>query len=179
VCNLSTKDEQERLYKSFKALDKNSDGKISREELIEGYKKIYTHMAEEDIIAEADRLFKVADADGNGEIDYSEWQVATINKYDVLQEEKLKNAFRLFDKDNSGSISANEIKDVLGVGKKFGNEKVWLDIIKEVDINGDGEISYEEFKVMMTKFLNQDSTTTAFTNKKEPSPDVDDEEEEK
>jgi Ca2+-binding EF-hand superfamily protein len=41
-------------------------------------------MSEEDVIAEADRLFKLADSDGNGEIDYSEWQVATINKYDVL-----------------------------------------------------------------------------------------------
>ena len=98
VCQLSTKEEQDRLYKSFKALDKNSDGKISREELIEGYKKIYKHMSEEDIIKEADRLFKIADQDGNGEIDYSEWQVATINKYDVLSEEKLRNAFNVFDK---------------------------------------------------------------------------------
>lgn len=55
-------------------------------------------MLEEDIVKEADRLFKIADQDGNGEIDYSEWQVATINKYDVLSEEKLKNAFEMFDK---------------------------------------------------------------------------------
>jgi len=72
------------LYNSFKIFDKNSDGKISREEMIEGYKKIYENMSEEDVVREADKLFKIADADGNGEIDYSEWQVATINKYDVL-----------------------------------------------------------------------------------------------
>jgi Ca2+-binding EF-hand superfamily protein len=62
-------------------------------------------------------------------------------------------AFRLFDKDNSGSISAEEVKEVLSVGRKFSNENIWNDIIKEVDVNGDGEISYEEFKVMMHKFL--------------------------
>jgi len=30
---------------------------------------------------------------------------------------------------------------------------VWDDIVKEVDANGDGEVSYEEFKEMMQKFL--------------------------
>lgn len=30
-------------------------------------------MSQEDIEKEADRLFKIADQDGNGEIDYSEW----------------------------------------------------------------------------------------------------------
>lgn len=54
----------------------------------------------------------------------------------------------MFDKDKSGSISANEIKDVLGVGKNI-DEKVWNDIVTEVDGNGDGEISFVEFKTMM------------------------------
>ncbi len=44
---------------------------------------------------------------------------------------------------------------MLGVGKKFGNDEIWNDIIKEVDVNGDGEVSYEEFKLMMTNFLSQ------------------------
>ena len=39
------------------------------------------------------------------------------------------------------------------MGKKFGNKKIWDDIVKEVDENGDGVISFDEFKVMMTKFL--------------------------
>lgn len=61
----------------------------------------------------------------------------------------------IFIQDGSGAISAKEIKEVLGVSKKFGNENIWDDIIKEVDINGDGEISYDEFKIMMQKFLKQ------------------------
>ena len=56
--------------------------------------------------------------------------------------------------DNSGSISADEIKGVLGVGKKLGDDKIWDDIIKEVDTDGNGEVDFEEFKVMMKKFLN-------------------------
>jgi Ca2+-binding EF-hand superfamily protein len=38
------------------------------------------------------------------------------------------------------------------VGKNI-DEKVWNDIITEVDGNGDGEISFVEFKTMMQKIL--------------------------
>lgn len=48
------------------------------------------------------------------------------------------------------------MKVILGGGKKIGNEKIWDDIIKEVDVNGDGEVSYEEFKLMMQKFLSDE-----------------------
>jgi calcium-dependent protein kinase len=95
---------------------------------------------------------KIADTDGSGELDYSEWIVATMDKKKLLSNEKLEAAFNLFDRDGSGSISANEIKDVLGVGKNI-DEKIWNQIISEVDNNGDGEISFEEFKTMMSKLL--------------------------
>lgn len=55
-------------------------------------------MDEKEVIAEAEKLFAQADADGSGEIDYSEWAVATINKRSVLTEAKLRGAFELFDK---------------------------------------------------------------------------------
>jgi calcium-dependent protein kinase len=144
------------LSRAFKALDKNSDGKLSKAELIEGYTKIMGDLAAEE---EVDRIFRIADADGSGEIDYSEFVVSAINKRKLLSNEKMATAFNLFDKDGSGSISANEIKEVLGVGKNI-DEKVWNDIITEVDGNGDGEISFLEFKVMMEKLLGDESDST-------------------
>lgn len=116
--------------------------------MIEGYREILGDLAEEEV----DRIMKIADADGSGEIDYSEWVVATMDKRKLLTNEKLETAFNLFDRDGGGSISANEIKEVLGVGKQI-DEKVWNEIIKEVDANGDGEISFLEFKIMMQKLL--------------------------
>ena len=86
---------------------------MSREELIEGYRKTLGDLAGEEV----DRIMRVADTDGSGEIDYSEWVVASINKKKLLSNEKLEAAFNLFDKDLSGAISAEEVKEVLGVGK--------------------------------------------------------------
>lgn len=36
-----------------------------------------------------DRILKLADSDGSGEIDYSEWVVATMDKRKLLTDEKL------------------------------------------------------------------------------------------
>jgi Ca2+-binding EF-hand superfamily protein len=74
-----------------------------------------------------------------------------------LQEQKLREAFKLFDRDGSGEITASEIKAILGSGKKMANEGIFDDIIKEVDVNGDGVISFEEFKQMMQKLFNDPS----------------------
>ena len=73
---------------------------------------------------EVDRIFALVDVDHSGEIDFSEFVAASVNKDNLLQESKLKAAFDCYDKDGSGSISVEEIKDVLGVGKNITKE-VW------------------------------------------------------
>jgi calcium-dependent protein kinase len=72
----------------------------------------------------------------------------------LLTDKKLKTAFNLFDKDGGGTISAKELKEVLGIGKNI-DEKVWNELISEVDGNGDGEISFPEFKTMMMRILDE------------------------
>lgn len=92
-------------------------------------------------------MFKEIDADDSGAIDYSEFLMATMTESQLLSKEKLQAAFKMFDKDGSGSISRQEIKDALGQMDEWLVEQ----IIKEVDENDDGEISYEEFEKMMSK----------------------------
>ena len=58
----------------------------------------------------------------------------------------------MFDKDNSGTISPDEIKEVLGFSSEVSSEQI-DSIIKEVDINGDGEIQFDEFCQMMKKLV--------------------------
>jgi calmodulin len=55
----------------------------------------------------------------------------------------------VFDKDGNGFISAAELRLVMtNLGEKLTDEEV-DEIIREVDIDGDGQINYEEFVKMM------------------------------
>lgn len=61
--------------------------------------------------------------------------------------DKLQAAFRMFDKDGSGLVSADELSAILSQGGSADFEAM----VKEFDVNGDGEISFEEFTIMMKK----------------------------
>jgi len=114
-----------------------------------GYKKFFGRELSEE---EVEEMYAKVDADGNGEIDYSEFVVATMNEKNLLSNNKLRAAFKMFDKDGGGSISIEEIRQVLSFGQNL-DEEVVKQIIKQVDENGDGEISYDEFVQMMMKNL--------------------------
>ena len=66
-------------------------------------------------------------------------------------------AFNMFDKvrcvanfqDKSGKIDAKEIKEVIGSELKGVDEEVWKQMIMDADVNGDGQIDFEEFFKMM------------------------------
>eukprot|EP01083_Nonionella_stella_P221677 791733_1 len=63
------------------------------------------------------------------------------------EREEFRDAFRLFDKDGDGTISADEIHGVfcsLGFGKKYSKKDV-KKMIKAIDENGDGQIDLDEF----------------------------------
>eukprot|EP00117_Sycon_ciliatum_P036058 scpid83368/ scgid27208/ Calcium-dependent protein kinase 4 len=144
---LLSKSEKENLARIFKEIDTNGDGKLSEDEMLEGYDKFFgKNMEKEDIL----KMFRQVDTDGSGFIDYTEFVIASMNEKQLLSNDKLQAAFKMFDKDNSGSISADEIKEVLGFGKSLSEEQI-NNIISEVDENGDAEISFEEFSRMMKK----------------------------
>jgi Ca2+-binding EF-hand superfamily protein len=50
----------------------------------------------------------------------------------------------MFDKDNSGKLSVQEIINVFG-----GDEESWKKVISDIDLNQDGEVDFNEFKIMM------------------------------
>lgn len=107
---LITKQEREQLASVFKLLDKNADGKLSKQEVKEGY---FTHYNKAISDEEIDNMFDSVDTDKSGFIDYTEFVVASMNEKKMLTQNRLAGAFKMFDKDKSGMITPNEIREVL------------------------------------------------------------------
>jgi Ca2+-binding EF-hand superfamily protein len=58
------------------------------------------------------------DFNNNGTIDYSEFLITQLDPTKVVNEDRLREVFDMFDCDQSGFITADEIKKMLGGGEK-------------------------------------------------------------
>lgn len=143
-----TKTEEKEIREVFSALDLDGDGKLSQDELLVGYSKLYGAGAE----AAVARIMREVDTDNSGFIDYTEFARVTVNTRKLVTQEILRTTFEVFDRDGSGKISASELREVLGGGRRT-NEEMWQQVVKEADTNGDGEIDFEEFRNMILSSL--------------------------
>ena len=103
--------------------------------------------------AEIQDWVKEVDPDGTESIGFDEFVNLMSKIYkNTDTEEELLEAFKVFDRDGNGLIDPAELKYVLtNLGEKLTDEEV-DEMIREADIDGDGQINYEEFvKVMMAK----------------------------
>ena len=98
-------------------------------------------------------MINEVDADGNGTIDFPEFLSLMARKMkDTDTEEELIEAFKVFDRDGNSFISAVELRHVMtNLGEKLTDEEV-DEMIREADVDGDGQTNYEEFvKMVMAK----------------------------
>ena len=94
--------------------------------------------------AELQDMINEVDADGNGTIDFPEFLTMMARKMrDTDSEEEIKEAFKVFDRDNNGYISAAELRHVMtNLGERLSETEV-DEMIREADVDGDGQINYE------------------------------------
>ena len=93
------------------------------------------------------------DSDGSGKIEFKEFLELFARKMkDPDTEEDLIEAFKIFDKDGNGVISAQELRHVMTtLGERLTEDEA-DEMIREADIDGDGYINYHEFvRIMMTR----------------------------
>ncbi|CAD8124734.1 unnamed protein product [Paramecium sonneborni] len=117
--------EQDELLKTFQSLDKNNDGILSKEELIEGYNTIYQdkEKAEQEVI----KILQLIDLNQSGQVDFSEFLMAAMNQEKLVSLQKVKAAFKVFDANDDGKISKQELEQMIGTL----DQELWEQILEE------------------------------------------------
>jgi len=85
------------------------------------------------------QVFQAIDGNNDGSINYSEFLAAMVASRIKLHDELLKTTFRRFDTHREGYIRADDFKKILGKDCPVAS------IMKQIDQNADGKVSYEEF----------------------------------
>uniref|UniRef100_A0A8C5LDC5 EF-hand calcium-binding domain-containing protein 11 n=1 Tax=Jaculus jaculus TaxID=51337 RepID=A0A8C5LDC5_JACJA len=101
----------------------------------EGFGTVMRSLGQNAPEAELQDMINKVGAGGNGTIDFLEFLTMM--------------AFRVFDKDGNGYVSAAELRHVMtNLGGRLIDEEV-DEVIREADSDGDGQVNYGEFVQMM------------------------------
>ena len=142
-----TGQEFEKVRNQFLKMDKDSDGKVTKEEL-----KAYC-IAQNDYRTDdqIDYMMRVMDLDKSGTIEFIEFlEVASFFEYNKdTYESQVKRMFKALDKNDDGYLSVEEIKQIWAIFSQdncdIPGEEELLEILKKCDVNGDGKVDYNEF----------------------------------
>ncbi|CAE7886108.1 CPK12, partial [Symbiodinium sp. KB8] len=132
-----TNEERASVRQAFIQMDEDKTGAIK----IWEFKKVLEEkcrMKSE----EATKIFQALDTTQTDEIHYSEFLAAMVSTRIALHDDLLLATFKRFDKDNSGRITVENLREVLG--ETFEGNAV-ENIMLEADLTGSGDISYEEW----------------------------------
>ncbi|KAK2984380.1 hypothetical protein RJ640_002766 [Escallonia rubra] len=135
------------LKQMFHMMDKDKNGNLTFEELKDGLHIIGQPVQDPDV----QMIMDAADIDGNGMLNCEEFMTLAVHLRRISNNEQLRQAFRFFDRNDTGFIEFEELREAL-FDEHLGanNDQVVHDIIFDADLDKDGRISYPEFEAMMT-----------------------------
>ncbi|KAK4414197.1 Calcium-binding allergen Ole e 8 [Sesamum alatum] len=141
----------EDVKRVFDRFDANGDGKISSDELGGVIKALGSETSADEVA----RMMEEIDTDKDGFISLEEFAAFCNAEADPLggenSEKELREAFELYDQDHDGQISATELHLILTRLGERCSVNDCTGMIKSVDSDGDGFVSFDEFRIMMTK----------------------------
>ncbi|XP_047339886.1 calmodulin-like protein 3 [Impatiens glandulifera] len=140
------------LRRSFLMFDHDGDGLITKDELKESLENLGIFISASDL----KRVIEDVDSDGDGCIGFTEFTElygSIVGDYHDGGEETdlVREAFDVFDLNGDGFISVDELWSVMGsLGIKQGRAaEDCRTMISKVDGDGDGRVSFYEFKQML------------------------------
>lgn len=140
----------EALRDAFIELDTNGDGHLSYQEVHEGLTRHSLDIPEslQDILSEISTSAEIADS-----ICYTEFVSAALDRRTFDQEELCWQAFGQLDTDHDGVITEKELLVVLEDDflEQIADREAIKKMIEENDLNGDGQVDFDEFVAMMRK----------------------------
>ncbi|CAI8597942.1 unnamed protein product [Vicia faba] len=135
---------ESEMEKVFNKLDTNCDGKISISDLRSVMEKLGQPATDEE------NKTMIREFDDGESITLQEFIDLSITNVDSDEEvDNLRDAFSVFDVDEDGFITAEELETMM---KSLGEDSSLAECRKMIgglDSNGDGRIDLEEFRVMM------------------------------
>jgi len=135
-----TEEEIGSMKKVFESIDTDGNGTISVEEL---HSALASFQNLPSVDQEVIRLMQGVALDQNLQLDYETFIAATMARNIFIRDENIRRAFEFFDKEKTGQITIQNLIDV------FGSEEHAREVLGDVDLNGDGVISYDEFEHLM------------------------------
>lgn len=90
--------EMNELLRYFREIDKDRNGVIARNELIDEFIKQNTFASLDLAEKEIDKVLTAIDANLSGQVDFTEFAIATFEKQKLLCEQNVRNCFKMFDK---------------------------------------------------------------------------------
>lgn len=146
--HLSTLKEKDEYIKEFEIIDVNSDGFVTKDELMNALVRFGVNPAEAK--EQTDRLFETIDLNCNGVIDYSEYVMATLLSDRRVSDIDLDAMFRLINTNNKAALDLNDVFKVLDKRQteRFMKELGKLDETHELKV-----VNLEQFKTIMRAML--------------------------
>lgn len=127
--------------------DRNNDGVITADEL----HTVMVSLGEDPTESEVQEMIYEVDQEGKGSINFQEFAVMMSRKSEMPQDEDedIKAAFLVFDKNGDGFVTSEEMHEVLSKFDLSTPIEEIEEMIKGVDADGDGMLSFEEFTNLM------------------------------
>eukprot|EP00928_Gymnodinium_smaydae_P026376 TRINITY_DN20741_c0_g1_i8.p1 TRINITY_DN20741_c0_g1~~TRINITY_DN20741_c0_g1_i8.p1 ORF type:complete len:543 (-),score=78.11 TRINITY_DN20741_c0_g1_i8:1606-3234(-) len=130
-----TYDKVEWIRRRFIDADTDGNGKLSKAEVIAMIISESTTDVDSDAAAWIDSIFQSTDTDNSGELEYIEVLAASMQEGAMRSEQSLFAAFRAFDRDDSGTISAHEFARVMELSPACVKE-----LMRPFDADGNGQL---------------------------------------